>query len=89
MREQHVIRARGLEKTKLMDRRPATAKVADRDEKFTLVVRDLMHGQTDRFLLATPADAKLYELQLMAALSDLKAWIGLNTETGQRCVMKF
>ncbi|AUH34655.1 hypothetical protein [Paracoccus tegillarcae] len=84
--EQHVIRERNLQKTKLLDRRPATARVDDRDEKFVLLVRDIMDGQTDRFLLSNPASAKLYELELLAALSDLKGWIGLNTDTGSRSV---
>lgn len=45
--EQHVIRERRLEKKKLLDRRPCTAKVDDRDEKFALLVRDVMHGKPD------------------------------------------
>ncbi len=87
--EQHVIRERGLEKTKLLCRRPATAKVDDRDEKFVLLVRDVMHGKPDRFLLANPATAKLYELELLQALSSLKNWIGCNTDTAGRTVVEF
>ncbi len=87
--EQHVIRERGLEQTKLLDRRPATARVADRDEKFVLRVRDVMHGKPDRFLLATPAAAKRYELELLRALQDLKGWISLNTDTATRTVVEF
>ncbi len=86
--EQHVIRERSLEQTKLLDRRPATARVDDRDDKFALLVRHLMHGQTDRFLLANPAAAKLYELELMRALQDLKDWIGLNTDIADRTVVE-
>lgn len=87
--EQHVVKERRLEQTKLMDRRPATAKVDDRDETFVLRVRDVMHSKPDRFLLATPADAKLYELELLHALSNLKDWIGLNTDTADRIVVEF
>lgn len=86
--EQHVIRERGLENTKLLDRRPATAKVDDRDDTFVLLVRHLMHGQTDRFLVANPAAAKLYELELLRALQNLKDWIGLNTDTADRRVVE-
>ncbi len=86
--EQHVIRERRLEQTKLLDRRPATARVDDRDDRFALLVRDLMNGKSDRFLLANPAAAKLYELELLQALSNLKDWIGLNTDTADRRVVE-
>ncbi|MFV0410748.1 MAG: hypothetical protein ACK5LJ_13965 [Paracoccus sp. (in: a-proteobacteria)] len=87
--EQHVVRERNLEQTKLLDRRPATARVDDRDEKFVLLVYDIMHGKPDRFLLANPASAKLYEVELLRALQNLKNWIGLNTDTANRTVVEF
>ena len=80
--EIQIIRQRGLQKTKLMDRRPATAKVDDRDEKLALFLRDLLNGKTDRFLCETPSKAKIYEEQLMAMLGQVNLWIDDNAEVG-------
>lgn len=87
--ELHVLRARNLLSTKLMDRRPATARVDDRDAKFELRLNDLVNGKTDRFLCATPSDAKIYAEELVAALEQVKRWIGDNTEIGRRHVVEF
>lgn len=87
--EIQILRLRNLLKTKLMDRRPATAKVDDRDEKFELLVKDLINGKTDRFVLANPSAAKLYEETLLAALQQLKFWIGDNAELGDGVVVEF
>lgn len=86
--ETQIIRQRKLEKAVLLERRPATAKVDDRDEKFILTVSTLQRG-TDRFLTATPAAAKLYQEDLLAALEQLKQWLNLNAETGERTVVEF
>lgn len=86
--ETQIIRQRKLEKSVLLERRPATAKVDDRDEKFTLAVGMLQKG-TDRFLTATPATAKLYQAELLIALEQLKGWLSLNAETGERIVVEF
>ena len=87
--EKQIIRQRNLLKTKLVDRRPATAKVDDRDEKFELRVEHLMDGRTDRFLCATPSKAKIYEDNLLAMLSQMKLWLNDNAETGSRTVIEF
>lgn len=87
--EIQVIRERNLSKTKLLDRRPADARVDDRDDKFELRLRDLMRGTPDRFLCATPSEAKIYEDALLSALAQVKLWIGDNAEVGQRTVVEF
>ena len=87
--ERQVIRQRNLAKTKLLDRRPATARVDDRDEKFELLLRDLLGAAPDRFLCATPSAAKIYEDELLAALAHVKLWIGDNAEVGDRTVVEF
>lgn len=87
--EKQIIRQRGLLKTKLVDRRPANAKVDDRDEKFELRVEHLMDGRTDRFLCATPSKSKIYEEDLLAVLEQMKRWLDDNAETGTRTVVEF
>ena len=86
--ERQIIRQRKLENSVLLERRPATAKVDDRDDKFTLTVATLVAGP-DRFLAANPGAAKLYQEQLLAALEQLKSWLTLNADTGQRTVVEF
>lgn len=86
--ETQIIRGRKLEKSVLLERRPATAKVDDRDEKFTLTVATLQRG-TDRFLAANPGHAKLYQQELLGALEQLKSWLMVNAETGERTVVEF
>ena len=85
--ETQIIRQRKLEKSVLLERRPATAKVDDRDDKFTLLVSSIQN-QTDRFLTATPAEAKLYQEELLGALENLKGWLGLNAEEGEKIVVE-
>lgn len=87
--EKQIIRQRGLLKTKLMDRRPATARVDDRDEKFALHVSHLMDGKTDQFRCATPSVAKIYEEYLLDALRQMKLWLGDNAETANATVVEF
>lgn len=87
--EKQIVRQRNLLMTKLMDRRPANAKVDDRDSKFELVVRDIINGKTDRFLCATPSDAKRYEERMLDTLSQLKLWISDNAETSEGIVVEF
>lgn len=87
--EKQIIRQRNLGKTKLLDRRPATAKVDDRDEKFELRMDHIFNGQIDRFQIATPSKAKIYEEDLLAAMAQIKSWIEDNAETGQRTVVEF
>lgn len=87
--EKQVIQLRDLAKTKLLDRRPATARVDDRDEKFELRLADILHGKPDRFLCATPSKAKIYEEQLLAVMAQVKLWITDNTATGSRTVVEF
>lgn len=87
--EKQIIRQRNLLKTKLVDRRPATAKNDDRDEKFELRVEHLIDGKTDRFLCATPSKAKIYEEDLLAMLQQMKLWLSDNAETGTRIVVEF
>ena len=84
--EKQIIRQRGLLKTKLVDRRPADAKNDSRDEKFELRVEHLMDGQIDRFLCATPSKSKIYEEDLLVVMSQMKAWLDDNAETGTRTV---
>lgn len=86
--EIQIIRQRNLLATKLLDRRPATAKVDDRDSKFELKVSDLINGKTDRFLCATPSAAKRYEEGLLETLAQLKLWIGDNAETSDGIVVE-
>ena len=87
--EIQILRQRQLLKTKLMDRRPATAKVDDRDDKFTLMVADLTNGKTDAFLAANPSAAKLYEQMLLDALQQLKLWISDNAELADDFVVEY
>lgn len=86
--EKQIIKQRRLAQTKLLDRRPATAKVDDRDEQFELHLSDLLDGREDRFLCRTPSAAKIYEEDLLAVLSQVKAWIGDNAESGGRTVVE-
>ena len=87
--EKQIIRSRGLLKTKLVDRRPANAKVDDRDEKFELRVEHLMDGRTDCFLCATPSKSKIYEEDLLAIMEQMKRWLDDNAEAGTRTVVEF
>ena len=87
--EIQIVRQRNLLETKLMDRRPANAKVDDRDDKFALVVKGIINGKTDRFLCATPSDAKRYEERMLDTLSQLKLWISDNAETSEGIVVEF
>ncbi|MCE8540136.1 hypothetical protein KBY27_21955 [Ruegeria pomeroyi] len=87
--EKQIIRQRNLSKIKLLDRRPANARVDDRDEKFELKVGDLMNGRIDRFLCANPSQAKIYEDNLLDVLAQMKLWLDDNAETGTRTVVEF
>jgi len=87
--EKQIIRQRNLLHTKLMDRRPATAKVDDRDEKFELRVEHLMDAKPDRFLCANPSQSKLYEEYLLDALAQLKLWLDDNADEAGRTVVEF
>jgi hypothetical protein len=87
--EIQIVRQRNLLETRLMDRRPANAKVDDRDQKFALYVKHVINGKTDRFLCATPADAKRYEERMLDTLSQLKLWISDNAETSEGIVVEF
>ena len=87
--EKQIIRQRNLTKTKLLDRRPATAKVDDRDAKFELRVGDLLDEKLDRFLCATPSQAKIYEDNLLDALAQMKLWLDDNAEVAGRTVVEF
>jgi len=87
--EIQIARQRNLLETVLLERRPANAKNDDRDEKFVLRVRDVINGKTDRFLLATPSDAKRYEERLLDTLAQLKLWISDNAETSEGIVVEF
>ena len=87
--EIQILRQRNLLQTKLMDRRPATAKIDDRDAQFALLINDLINGKTDRFLLPNPSAAKRYEETLLMALQELKLWISDNAELGDDFVVEF
>lgn len=87
--EKQIIRQRNLTDTKLLDRRPATARVDDRDTKFALVLSDLMDGRIDQFLCATPSKAKIYEEALLACMAQVKLWVADNAEIGSRTVVEF
>lgn len=87
--EKQILRQRNLTKTKILDRRPATARVDDRDEKFELRVGDIINGQIDRFICETPSKAKIYEEDLIAVLAQVKLWVSDNAETGNRTVVEF
>jgi len=87
--EKQIIKQRNLTRTKLVDRRPADAKVEDRDEKFELRVEHLIYGRTDHFLCATPSKSKIYEEQVLAMMEQVKLWIDDNAETGTRKVVEF
>lgn len=87
--ELQIIRQRNLLQTKLLDRRPANAKVDDRDDKFALKVCDIINGQTDYFLCANPSAAKRYEETMLDALAQLKLWIDDNAETSEGIVVEF
>lgn len=87
--EKQIIRQRNLMDTKLLDRRPSTARVDDRDQKFELRLSDLLDGRTDRFLCATPSKAKIYEEELLRVMAQVKLWVSDNAETGSRTVVEF
>lgn len=87
--ETQIIRMRALDKTKLVDRRPATARVDDRDSKFELRLGHLLNGRTDRFLCATPSKAKIYEEDLLMAMQQVKLWLDDNADTNDRTVIEF
>lgn len=87
--EIQIIRQRELMQTKLLDRRPANAKVDDRDDKFALFVSQIINGQTDYFLCADPAAAKRYEQTMLDTLSQLKLWISDNAESSEGIVVEF
>jgi len=87
--EIQIVRQRNLLSTKLLDRRPANAKVDDRDSKFELLVKDVINGKTDCFLCATPSDAKRYEERMLDILSQLKLLISDNAETSDGIVVEF
>lgn len=87
--EIQILRQMNLLKTVLLERRPATAKVDDRDEKFVLLVNDLINGKTDRFVLANPSAAKIYQERLLAALEQLNLWIDDNAEVSEDFVVEF
>ena len=87
--EKQIIRQRNLLTTKLMDRRPADAKVDARDTKFELRVEHLLDEKLDRFLCANPSQAKVYEERLLDALAEMKLWLDDNAETGTRTVVEF
>lgn len=87
--EKQIMQTRGLLKTKLVDRRPADARVDARDEKFELRVEDLLDGQIDRFICANPSEAKIYEEELLAVLHQMKRWLEDNAETGSHTVVEF
>ena len=87
--EKQIMRQRRLLETKLLGRRPATARVDDRDDKFVLRLSQLIDGREDRFLCATPSAAKIYEEQLLDIMAELKLWLEDNAETGSRTVVEF
>ena len=87
--EKQIIRQRRLGETTLLNRRPATAKVDDRDEKFVLKLGDLLDGRTDQFLCATPSASKIYEESILHMMAQVKLWITDNAETGGRTVAEF
>jgi hypothetical protein len=87
--EKQIIRQRRLGETVLLRRRPATAKVDDRDEKFLLRLGDLLDGRTDRFLCPTPSAAKIYEEEVFHMMAQVKLWVTDNAETGNRTVAEF
>jgi hypothetical protein len=87
--EIQIVRQRNLMQSKLLDRRPANAKVDDRDDKFELLVKDVINGKTDHFLCANPSAAKRYEESMLDTLSQLKIWISDNAETSEGIVVEF
>jgi len=86
--ETQIIRQRKLERAVLLNRRPANAKVDDRDDRFTLTVGHVVKGR-DQYLAANPAAAKAYQAQLLAALEELKDWLSLNADEAGRTVVEF
>lgn len=86
--EQQIIQSRNLGKALVLARRPATAKVDDRDEKFALLVSRLGRGP-DHHACANPGEAKAYQAQLLLALETLKGWLSLNADEGENTVVEF
>ena len=80
--ERQIIRQRGLMETKIMDRRPANAREDDPDDWYELRVRHLVERKPDRFRLATPSEAKIYEEALVDALRMVKLWLSDNADPG-------
>jgi hypothetical protein len=85
-----VIRSRKLGDTVILERQ-ADARTAEKlgaeylasvAEGFHLRVKDLVKGKPERFTFDNPLQAKAYEQKLKAALTDLKAFLTGNAETG-------
>ena len=87
--EKQIIKQRNLLRAKLMERRPANARVDASDESFELRVEHLMEGKTDRFLCATPSQSKIYEERLLEALGQMKLWLDDNADTATKTVVEF
>jgi hypothetical protein len=85
--EKHIIAERRLGDAVLLERRPATAKHNERDDGFALTVSGIVKGP-DHFYTANPGDAKAYQAQLLLALEQLKSWVMVNAEGGERIVVE-
>jgi len=86
--ERSIIQVRRLEDYVLMERWPATALETDDPDWYALRIQDLIHRKPDRTRWRTPAEAKVYTLDLSDALYGLKHWLEENAEPGQAQVME-
>ena len=86
--EKQIIRQRGLGEQVLLERVPAGARADDAPDWYHLKVRHLLERKPDRHRLANPAEAKLYEAQLLGVLEQFKAWLEANADPAGRRVIE-
>ena len=84
----HVIHDRTLKDYVIMERAPANARIDDDTDWFTLKIRHLLDGKTDRHLCSDPVAAKNYEADLIERLRLLKEFLEGNEQMGASRVIE-
>ena len=84
--EKQIVSQRELAEQVLLERVPASAKPEDDPDWYALKVKHLFERKPDKHRCAHPADAKLYQAELEAALQTLKLWLDDNAELGDGVV---
>lgn len=86
--ERQIIQQRNLGSQVLLERAPAGANIDDDPDWYAFKVGHLLERKPDRHRTANPADAKLYESQLLDALQLMKDWLAINAEPGENKVIE-